>query len=42
MLLKTLSGLYLTGLALTARRRQQQCRMGLGGETTTLCGECYL
>ncbi len=44
MLLKTFSGLYLTGLALTARCRQQQRRKSLGGETTTLCGErgeCY-
>lgn len=34
----TFSGLYLTGLALTARCRQQQRRKSLGGETTTLCG----
>ncbi len=44
MLLKTLSGLYLTGFALTARCRQQQRSKSLGGETTTPCGErreCY-
>jgi len=39
MLLKTFSGLYLTGLAITARCRQQQRRKSLGGETTTLCWE---
>ncbi len=38
MLLKTFSGLYLTGLALTARCRQQQRRKSLGGETTIHVG----